>query len=43
MNFGTANLINFVFPGAGHWITTHRGGEFDRSSRFHVMSRADCT
>ena len=23
------NLMNLVFPGAGHLITTHRGGEFD--------------
>ena len=26
-----------------HLITTHRGGEFDRQPRFHVMSRADST
>ena len=24
------NLMNLVFPEAGHSITTHRGGEFDR-------------
>ena len=25
------NLMNLVFPRAGHLITTHRDGEFDRS------------
>ena len=24
------NLLNLVFPGAGHLVCTHRGGEFDR-------------
>ena len=24
------NLMNLVFPGAGHLITAHRGGKYDR-------------